>query len=81
MALQGNGPEKKTPTLLVALGWGEISSPSQSSPRPPSCTVGDGGHDGLLSPLASAAHCPHHVSTITVGADDALPALLPGQAL
>lgn len=83
MALQGNGPERKISTLwLQHWHWdGAISSqPSQLSSLGPH-TVGDGRHDRLLCLLAGITHCPHHVPTIAVGADDALPTLFPGQAL
>lgn len=80
MALQGKGPETKTSTPWLQHQRDHPISPCPCSP-PPARTVGDGGHDGLLGPLAGTAHRPHHVPAIAVGADDALPALLPGQAL
>lgn len=81
MALQGNGPETISTPRLQHRHWDEAISPQFCDFPPPPRTIGDGGHDRLLGPLAGAAHRPHHVPAVAVGADDALPTLLPGQAL
>lgn len=76
MALQGKGPAKGR--------WHRCHDANPSPPGPPPKsprTVGDGGEDGLLRPLPAAAGRPHHVAAVAVRADDALPAVLPGQAL